>query len=187
MSTFEEIKGKIITRFYFKKNDITPNDELIYINENQNITTSYDQDFAVQIESELDLNFSTFEEIGINDGCEIYFEIKETFALAQESKTEMRDNFIKVSQMKDKGFKVITFKTTEGNEIFPILVNEKENFEEAIVKLKMKYPKFKNAKIKIAFLNGNDLMNEEKQESQIKDLGIADDDIIVIHYTKENI
>ena len=95
MLTFEEIKGKIITRFYFKKNDITPNDELIDINENQNITTSLDQDFAVQIESELNLNFSTLEEIGISDGCEIYFEIKENFALDQESKTEMRDNFIK--------------------------------------------------------------------------------------------
>ena len=89
--------------------------------------------------------------------------------------------------MKDKGFKIITFKTTEGDNIYPVTVNEKEKFKKAIVRLKTQFHKFKNAKIKNALLKGNDLMNEEKRESQIKDLGIADDDIIVIHYTKENI
>ena len=99
----------------------------------------------------------------------------------------MRDNFIKVSKWKDKGFKIITFKTTEGDEIFPVLVNEKEKFEEAIVKLKTQFPKFKNAKINNALWGGNDLMKEENRKSQIKDIGIKDEDIIVIWYTKQNI
>ena len=89
--------------------------------------------------------------------------------------------------MKDKGFKIITFKTTEGDNIYPVTVNEKEKFEEAIIRLKTQFRKFKNAKINNALLKGNDLMKEENRQSQIKDLGIADDDIIVIWYTKENI
>ena len=89
--------------------------------------------------------------------------------------------------MKDKGFKIITFKTTEGDNIYPVTVNEKEKFKEAIVRSKTQFPKFKNAKINNALLKGNDLMKEENRQSQIKDLGIADDDIIVIWYTQQNI
>ena len=99
----------------------------------------------------------------------------------------MRDNYIKISKMKDKGFKIITFKTTEGDNIYPVTVNEKEKFEEAIIRLKTQFPKFKNAKINNALLKGNDLMKEENRQSQIKDLGINDDDIIVIWFTQQNI
>ena len=40
MSTREEIIENTITRFYFKKQNITPKLELIDINENQNINKS---------------------------------------------------------------------------------------------------------------------------------------------------
>ena len=99
----------------------------------------------------------------------------------------MRHNYIKISKMKDKGFKIITFKTTEGDNIYPVTVNEKEKFKKAIVRLKTQFPKFKNAKINNALLKGNDLMKEENRQSQIKDLGINDDDIIVIWFTQQNI
>ena len=89
--------------------------------------------------------------------------------------------------MKDKGFKIITFKTTEGDNIYPVTVNEKEKFEEVIVKLKTQYPKFRNAKINIAFWRGTNLMKEDYRQSQVKDLGINDDDIIVIWFTQQNI
>ena len=89
--------------------------------------------------------------------------------------------------MKDKGFKIITFKTTEGDNIYPVTVNEKEKFKKAIFRLKTQFPKFKNAKINNALLKGNDLMKEENRQSQIKDLGINDDDIIVIWFTQQNI
>ena len=89
--------------------------------------------------------------------------------------------------MKDKGFKIITFKTTEGDNIYPVTVNEKEKFKKDIFRLKTQFPKFKNAKINNALLKGNDLMKEENRQSQIKDLGINDDDIIVIWFTQQNI
>ena len=83
--------------------------------------------------------------------------------------------------MKDKGFKIITFKTTEGDNIYPVTVNEKEKFEEAIFKLRKEYPIFKDANIQGAMLNGENLFREEKRLSTIKDLQIKEKDNIIIN------
>ena len=58
MSTCEEMVDNTITRFFYKKQNINQNDEIIDINENQNMINPVEEDSQlVQIESELNLNF----------------------------------------------------------------------------------------------------------------------------------
>ena len=182
MGAHDEFINYIITRFYFYK----PNNEAnFFINTNQSINTinNEEQKQLYDIENEFRLSFETLEEIGIDDGTEILFEARVNTINSDKliKINNYRKNYLEFSKLREQGFKLITFKSTKSNVLYPIIVNEKEKFEEAIFKLKREFPEFKNKQIDAASFRGDNLMKEEKSQSQIKTLGIRDEDFIVIH------
>ena len=70
-------------------------------------------------------------------------------------RTTLRNTMIISSQIKEKGQKLLTFKTSLGDEQYIIIANEKEKFEDVILKLKKDYKIFNELEIKAVMLNGN--------------------------------
>ena len=186
MERFNEFIDNVITQFYFFTTNINQDDITLYARETTNIlSTDNPNTFKKIIETEYICQFENLEILGIDNGSEIFFETRKNIninpGMNQLMRSTMRDQMIMVSQFREQGNIMITFKTTLGDEQYIITVNEKETFEEAIFKLKKDFPIFKDAIIQGAMLNGENLFREEKKLSTIKDLQIKEKDIILIN------
>ena len=149
------------------------------------LPTDNPNSFKEIIETEFKCQFENLETLKIDNGSEIFFETRKNIninpGMNQLMRSTMRDQMIMVSQFREQGNIMITFKTTLGDGPYIITVNEKEKFEEAIFKLRKEYPIFKDANIQGAMLNGENLFREEKRLSTIKDLQIKEKDNIIIN------
>ena len=176
IGTFDEFINNIITRFYKIKNN--QDEPVLYTRENDNILTTGNQNFEI-IETEFFSNFQTLDNLDISNDSEIFFETR--LNTMNNSNQFLRNSYLMISQFKEKGNRIITFKTSINNDIYFIIVNENEKFEEAIIKLRIAYPIiFKDAEIKSALLHAENLLSEEKKQLQIKNLNIHDNDCILI-------
>ena len=176
IGTFDEFINNIITRFYKIKNN--QDEPVLYTRENDNILTTGNQNFEI-IETEFFSNFQTLDNLDISNDSEIFFETR--LNTMNNSNQFLRNSYLMISQFKEQGNRIITFKTSINNDIYFIIVNENEKFEEAIIKLRIAYPIiFKDAEIKSALLHAENLLSVEKKQLQIKNLNIHDNDFILI-------
>ena len=185
MGRHDEFLENIITQFSIYISDISKEDPEFNDGENINILpTDNPNTFIKILETELVCNFETLEKLGIENGSEIFFMTRENTQIDPitdaQFRTTLRNTMIISSQIKEKGQKLLTFKTSLGDEQYIIIANEKEKFEDVILKLKKDYKIFNELEIKAVMLNGNNLMREEKRIAQIKDLDIKETDIILI-------
>ena len=185
MGRHDEFLENIITQFSIYISDISKEDPEFNDGENINILpTDNPNTFIKILETELVCNFETLEKLGIENGSEIFFMTMENTQIDPitdaQFRTTLRNTMIISSQIKEKGQKLLTFKTSLGDEQYIIIANEKEKFEDVILKLKKDYKIFNELEIKAVMLNGNNLMREEKRIAQIKDLDIKETDIILI-------
>ena len=187
MGRFDDFLDNIITQFYIFTSNINEDDLTLFTRESTNILqTDNPNTFKKIIETENKCQFENLEKLGIDNGTEIFFETRKNIDFdpigKSLMKSTMRDQMIFFNNLKEQGVKILTFKTTFGNDPYIIQVNENEKFEEAIFSLKKDNPLiFKNKEIKAAMLNGDNLMREEKRLSRIKDLQIKETDCILIN------
>ena len=186
MGRFNEFIDNVITQFYIFTTNINEDDIILCARETADIlSTGNPNTYKEIIETEFSCQFESLEKLRIDDGSEIFFETRKNIdvnpGMNQLMRSTMRDQMIMVSQFREQGNIMITFKTTLGDGPYIITVNEKEKFEEAIFKLRKEYPIFKDANIQGAMLNGENLFREEKRLSTIKDLQIKEKDNIIIN------
>ena len=185
MGKHDEFLDNIITKFSIYISDINKEETKYIDGENLNIlSTDNPNTFIKIIETELICNFETLEQLGIENGTEIFFITRKNTTIvpildAQFIRT-LRNNMIMPREMTAKEQKILKFKTIFGNEEYIIVANEKDKFQDVFLKLKTEYKIFKELEIKQVLLNGNNLMRKEKMEAQIKDLQIKETDIILI-------
>ena len=184
MGKHDEFLDNII-KFSIYISDINKEETKYSDGENLNtLSTDNPNTFIKIIETELICNFETLEQLGIENGTEIFFITRKNTPIvpildAQFLKT-FRNNMIMPREMAAKEQKILKFKTIFGNEEYIIVANEKDKFQDVFLKLKTEYKIFKEWEIKQVLLNGNNLMRKEKMEAQIKDLQIKETDIILI-------
>ena len=173
MGIHNEFTYYIITKFYFNKNRII-DDELSIDPINNNCEINLDD----EIETEYDINIKTLEDLRITDGAEIFFETRYNVKVNDSEK--LYKSYCEFNFLNEKGFKMLAFKTSKNDRTYPIIVNERDKFKDAIFIFKRDYSEFQNSKINAALLRGTDLMREEKYQSEIKDLNIKYDEFIIL-------
>ena len=173
MGIHNEFTYYIITKFYFNKNRII-DDELSIDPINNNCEINLDD----EIETEYDINIKTLEDLRITDGAEIFFETRYNIKVNDSEK--LYKSYCEFNFLNEKGFKMLAFKTSKNDRTYPIIVNERDKFKDAIFIFKRDYSEFQNSKINAALLRGTDLMREEKYQSEIKDLNIKYDEFIIL-------
>ena len=172
----EFINNYIITKFYTYQSNNNQYAETIYSRENIEITENPIIDI---IETELKCNIQKLEELGLQDGSEIFFETRPNLSVNLIQNSMFFTNYLYFSTFTKLGNKILKFRTTTGQELL-FTVNENEKFEEVIFRLKEANVILKDIEIKSALLKGCDLLKEEKKNSKIKDLDIDDNDVILL-------
>lgn len=172
----EFINNYIITKFYTYQSNNNQYAETIYSRENLEITENPIIDI---IETELKCNIQKLEELGLQDGSEIFFETRPNLSVNLIQNSMFFTNYLYFSTFTKLGNKILKFRTTTGQELL-FTVNENEKFEEVIFRLKEANVILKDIEIKSALLKGCDLLKEEKKNSKIKDLDIDDNDVILL-------
>ena len=185
MGRHDEFLENIITQFSIYISDISKEETKYIDGENLNIIPTEDPNTFIKIiETQSICNFETLEKLGIENGSEIFFVTRKNTpidpVLDAQFRTTLRNTMIMSREMTAKGQKVLTFKTSLGDEPYIIVANEKDKFQDIFIKLKTEHKIFNELEIKQVLLNGNNLMREEIMEAQIKDLQIKETDIILI-------
>ena len=185
MGRHDEFLENIITQFSIYISDISKEETKYIDGENLNIISTEDPNTFIKIiETQSICNFETLEKLGIENGSEIFFVTRKNTpidpVLDAQFRTTLRNTMIMSREMTAKGQKVLTFKTSLGDEPYIIVANEKDKFQDIFIKLKTEHKIFNELEIKQVLLNGNNLMREEIMEAQIKDLQIKETDIILI-------
>ena len=185
MGKHDEFLDNIITKFSIYISDINKEKTKYIDGKNLNtLSTDNQNTFIKMIETELICNFETLEQLGIENGTEIFFITRKNTTIvpildAQFLRT-LRNSMIMPREMTAKEQKILKFKTIFGNEEYIIVANEKDKFQDVFLKLKTEYKIFNELEIKQVLLNGNNLMRKEKMDAQIKGLQIKETDIILI-------
>ena len=181
----EEFLENIITQFSIYITDISKEETKYIDGENLNIlATDNPNTFIKIIETELYCCFDSLEKLGIENGSEIFFMTRKNTpidpVMDSQFRTTLRNSMIMSKEMTAKGQKILTFKTSLGDEEYIIVANEKDKFQDVLLTLKKNYKIFNELEIKGVMLKGNNLMREETREAQVKDLEIDEKDIILI-------
>ena len=188
LEAFEEFSNLMVTKYYLIISENKPYDTKIS-QENTHILTTLNNispEDIYEIENEQDYCFLTLEALGIDEKTEIYFETREYqlsgYELLQKKQEEayMRQSMLTFSQLKDQGVIYIKFKTSIGTEPSILKSNINENIKQVLARLKKKNAILQKVKINAVMLNGENLLNEENKDVELKNLGIKDKDEILL-------
>ena len=188
----ELMENNIITRFYYNIPGINNrsninNTPTIYSNMSakmETLSNIISNDYIIESQIQNKLCFYALDLLNINDNTEICFETG-IYSTNESQKMILKNSRAFASEFLEQQNKVIVFKSAlTGNRKFAIEANINEKFLEILPKLERDYPDiFKKKKIRSALLYGENLMNEEKKQSKIKDLNIGDkieDEILLV-------
>ena len=166
MGRHDEFLENITTQFSIYISDISKEETKYIDGENLNIIPTEDPNTFIKIiETQSICNFETLEKLGIENGSEIFFVTRKNTpidpVLDAQFRTTLRNTMIMSREMTAKGQKVLTFKTSLGDDPYIIVANEKDKFQDIFIKLKTEHKIFNELEIKQVLLNGNNLMREE--------------------------
>ena len=187
MSTFDEFTSNIITKFYLNESEIKVNEPIRYSTTNDNLNiqkTEFGNTYNI-IETEDTFCFDSLEKLDIDNSSEIYFETRPNYTYTNYQNNlnycSLRNSMILLSQLKQEEKRILAFKTSCSDFQYYIEVNENEEFEVVLLRLRTKFPQiFNQRKINAALVGGKNLMTEECRKSRIKNLDIKDSAVIVI-------